>query len=493
MTTSTVYLLVILAYFAFILIMSVILGKRIKSTDDMYLAKGQIGPAAIGFSVAATHMSASSYSSFIGLSGAIGYNCAAPCLGSAAFPWFSFVLLGDRVRKISSRVKSVTLADLIEARYGSTTGIVSMIIMILCTFFIVGAQVQAGATSFNAVLGLPYITSVIVFALVIIIHTMVGGMFAVAYSDLIQGIIMMASLVVLVPLTVSACGGFSAMNASYAAMNPTAMDLYGIKPITWVLGAMFTWGILQVGGQPGAATRFMIPADDKTLRKSMIYASLCEAVIYCLVLLTGISAWVLLKGECSNTDQLIFVLIQKQFPPIIGGIVVAACIGAMLSTVDSALLFVSSLIVNNFYVRLRHKEPDSKRSILISRLVTLGMGLISVIIALDPPDIVTFVVTMGLNLMSAAFFAPLVLGFWWPRANKAGGLAGVISGFAGALAWYAVSIVKYGSLSTFMFGIWPSFVGAGISLIVTIAVSLATQPPEDEVINTFFSDIIIAD
>ena len=91
-------------------------------------------------------------------------------------------------------------------------------------------------------------------------------------------------------------------------------------------------------------------------------------------------------------------------------------------------------------------------------------------------------------MMAAAFTFPLLLGLWWPRTTKAGGLAGIISGAVASLAWYVAGYVLYGSLSQWIGGIWPAIFGSVVSLIFTIVVSLATKPDSKEVLDVFFDD-----
>lgn len=492
MSATTQYFIIIVLYFAGMLGVGFIFNRKVSSDMDYFLAKDKLGPAAIGFSFSATQMSGSTYLGAVGQCKVLGYNFIPAAIASASAPWFSYVLVGDRMRKVSSRLKSVTLSDVFEARYSKSASLLSVVIILVASIPMIAAQLKAAANSFEVLLGIPYWAGLLIFGGIVILYTVLGGMFAVAWTDLIQGIIMIAGFAILAPVAVSAAGGFANMHAQYAQINPAGMGFTGVMPLLWVVSGFWVYGFFQIGGSPASTTRFLITSDDKTLKKAMVYSVGFQSFIYICFTLIAIAAGVLLPA-LENTDMTVPMLMQNLLPPIVGGIVLAAALGAMMSTIDSILLMSGSLVTNNIYVKLMHGESDSKKGLTISRVVTLVIGLLGVVVAINPPASVLWIVTISFSLMASAFTFPLMLGLWWPKCTKAAGTAGIVGGAIACIFWYVMGYVQFQSFSNWPLGIWPAMFGGAVSLIICIVVSLFTKKPSQEVIDVFFDDILIKD
>ncbi|MBC8546276.1 sodium/proline symporter [Clostridiaceae bacterium NSJ-31] len=487
MSATTQYIIVIVAYFIAMLGIGFLFNNKVTSDKDYFIAKDKLNAPAIGFSFSATQMSGSTYMGTVGSIRTLGYAFIPAAISSAAAPWFCYVLVGDRIRKVSARLKSVTMADIFEARFGKVAGLLATIIMMVASVPTIAAQLKAAGNSFEVLLGIPYIAALFIFGGIVILYTILGGMFAVAWTDLIQGILMICGFVILLPVVLTNCGGFTAMHEAYAQFNPAGISISGSQPMMWVISGFLVWGFFQVGGQPAATTRFLTTSNEKTLKSALVYSILFESFIFLALAVISIGAGVLLP-VVENSDMALPMLIQGYLPPIVGGIVLAAALGAMMSTIDSVLLMVSSLFVNNIYEKYIKKGENAKSGLNAGRITTIVVGVLGLLVAINPPDAVLWIITTGFSLMAAAFTFPLLLGLWWPRTTKAGGLAGIVTGSIACLAWYIAGYVLYGSLSKWIGGIWPAIFGSVISLVVTVVVSLATKPDSKEVLDVFFDD-----
>ena len=248
-------------------------------------------------------------------------------------------------------------------------------------------------------------------------------MHAVAWTDLIQGSIMIVGFAVLAPVAVGAAGGFAEMHLRYAEFNPGGISFLGDMPAVWVVSSFLVWGFFQIGGAPAAVTRFLIPKDRGTLRRALVFSIAFSSFIYIGSTLIAIASGVLLP-ELAQTDLALPTLVQLLMHPVFGGILVAAVLGATMSTIDSVLLLASSLVVENLYVPLARREVSQERGLRLARWTTLAIGVLAMIVAIDPPATILFIVTMSFSLMASAFTFPLLLGMWWPRATRAGGDGG---------------------------------------------------------------------
>jgi SSS family transporter len=482
------YVAILAAYFLAMIGIGVWFNKRSRSRSEYFIARGKLGPATIGISFSATQISGSSYMGAVGTERIFGYNFSPAGVSSAAAPWFSYILLGDRLRRIAGRLGSVTLADILQARfYSKAAGAVATAIMLVAFIPLIAAQLKAAANVFEVLLGMPYWIGLVAFGGAVILYTVLGGMLAVAWTDLIQGLIMMAGFAILAPVAVFSAGGFSEMHRQYGQLNPDAISLLGKMPALWVVSDFLVWGFFQIGGSPAAVTRFLIPEDDKTLKGAMAYSVVFQSFIYVCATLIAIASGVLLP-DLAQPDLTLPTLVAKLLPPVFGGIIIAAVLSAIMSTLSGILLVAGSLVVENVYVKLIGRTIDTPQGLRIARWVTFVIGALAMVVAFNPPAAIFWIVTMSFSFMASAFTFPFLLGLWWPRATREGGLAGMVGGALACVVWYVLGWVRYGSLENWIGGIWPAFFGPMVSLVLMVTVSKLTSPPPEEVTKTFFAD-----
>jgi len=216
----------------------------------------------------------------------------------------------------------------------------------------------------------------------------------------------------------------------------------------------------------------------------MVYSILFQSFIYLSATLIAIAAGVLLP-DLAQPDLTVPTMVTKLLPPLVGGIIIAAVLGAMMSTIDSILLLAGSLVVENIYGTFR-KELDPKKGLKIARYVTLVIGVLALLVAIKPPAAILWIVTMAFSLMASAVTFPFLLGLWWPGATREGGITAMIGGAISCVFWYVIGYMKYQSFSNWIGGIWPAIFGAAVSLVLILVVSRFTSPTPKEVKELFF-------
>ena len=488
MSLTLQYAVILFLYFASLLGLGLWFNRRVRSKKDYFIARGKLGPGAVGFSFSATQMSGSSYMGAVGTEKLIGYGFSSAGTSSAAAPWFSYILLGSRLRKIAGRIKCITIADILEARfYSKAAGLAATAIMLIAFIPAIAAQLQAAGNVFEVLLGMNYLTGLFLFGGIVVLYTVLGGMQAVAWTDLIQGVIMIVGFAILTPVAVDAAGGFSEMHRRYGELNPGGLTFLGKMPALFVVSSFLVWGFFQIGGAPAAVTRFLIPEDDATLKRAMAYSVFFQSFIYICATLIAIAAGVLLP-DIERPDLTVPTLVSDLLPPVVGGVIIAAILGATMSTIDSILLLAGSLAVENIYVKGLGGTADAERGLRLGRITTLAIGAAALLVAIDPPAAIFWIVTIAFSLMASAFTFPFLLGLWWSRATKEGGMAGMIGGALACVSWYAIGFVQFGSFDQWIGGVWPALVGPAASLLLVIVVSELTAPPPDDVLEIFFAD-----
>ncbi|MEQ8424613.1 MAG: sodium/solute symporter, partial [Cyclobacteriaceae bacterium] len=387
--------------------------------------------------------------------------------------WFMVAVLAPRFTK----VKELTLPAFLQKRYDSkTTRGLGSVIILVATVVYVQAQIVAGGLVANIVFGLPTTTGMVIFTVILLIYTVLGGMLAVAYTDFLQMVIMVLGTVVSVPLAVSHFGSFGNM-----------MDLVqAIKPLTFEWGGFSTTLLITMGlafflgsvATPEKVIRLYAMKDMRTIRRGILLTIVLVTGINLLVFILGLAAMVLFP-VLPTGDLAMPVIARAVLPPFIGTIMLAAITSAMMSTVDSLLLVAGSALSEDIYQNLIHTKASEKRRLIVARTGIVIVGVIPLLLILGgfaKGELIQFIVVLFTAIMAAGFFTPVVGGILWKRANRAGAIASMIGGVAVTGIWKVFGDPE----------IYPVLPGFVISLFLFVLISLITKPPEERLWKPYF-------
>lgn len=483
---SSFYAVVIFLYIAVMIGIGIYFAKRVENEESFFVANRSLSAPVTGFSFSVTQMSAGSLVGSVAVLGTLGYNYAPVAIASAAAPWAAFMLIGERIRRIADKTGAITYGDMFEQRFGKSVKLLYGLFVILFIVPLITGQLQASGNILQVVLNMDYTIGIVITAVVIVLYVTLSGMFGVAWSDFIQGAIMCVGVVLLVPAVVSQAGGLAEGHATLKSIDPNLVKLTGLVTGMWVFCNVITWSLFQIGGNPHSMFRFLIPKNLRTLRRAMLWAVACNVIIFLGITFVGTMSRVVLP-DLANRDQTMAILATQYLNPFIGSLLLAAVMAAIMSTVDSILLLVSSAATRDIYPVIAKTKLDNKKQLKLARIVTVIVGGLGLYVALNPLDAVQWMVALAFQLLASTLFFPVVLMCWWPRFNKAGALAGMISGAAVAITWFAVGWVQFGSLSDWPGGVWPALLGVAISGLFSVAVTMLTEAPSKEVTSKFYS------
>lgn len=381
--------------------------KRNVSTEDYFIAGRKLGPWVAAISAAA---SASSAWSLLGMSG------AAYVLGLSAI-WivpsvilgysFNWLWLAPRIAKQARLHQSVTLSDFIAQ--GSTSyrtvilWVCSLCIIVSFAFYI-AAQFQAAGGMFSETFDLNANISIVIGTAIILIYTLLGGFWAVSITDTLQGILMVATAIMLPIAALFVLGGPVALwQKMQLVYNTTQLSWFGEYQGIYVL--FFLLGTLGIGlgnpGQPHVVNRLMALKDDKAVKQGKYIGIGWSAIIFVSMLIVGWSAKVLLATPVDGESALVN-LSQQVFPPVLAGIVVAATLSAIMSTADSQLLVAASAVCYDL------RSTKTKPSLTLSRYTVVVMCIIAMSLAIYAPQDIFSRVLFAWNALGAAF-GPVVI------------------------------------------------------------------------------------
>lgn len=449
-----------------------------RTLADFLLAGRRLGAWVVAFSERASGESAWLLIGLPGLALATGFSAIWSAIGCAVGIFASWTLVARRLRVQTERLGALTLPDYFEARFRDGTRllrIVSMAVIVFFFTFYVSAQFLAAGKVLNTTFGLAPLHGMLIGAVIILFYTIMGGFLAVAWTDLVQGILMAGAMILLPLAAWIELGGVSGVAERISAVDPNLLLVTGGqsgRPL--IMGLVV--GSLGIGlgyvGQPHILTRFMAIRNPRELRKGTLIAMSWVVVAFWGAVLVGIAGLAHFGiGGLEDTEHVMPQMATLFLPAGIAGVVISAAIAAMMSTADSQLLVATSALSEDIYHQLINKEASQKRLVALSRVGTILIGVVALALALRAEEQVYWFVLYAWAGLGAAFGPAIVLSLWWKRTTKWGVFAGMVTGSVVAVVWHNVPVLK-----GLIYELVPAF---ALALVAVVVVSLVTEPPRD--------------
>ena len=264
----------------------------------------------------------------------------------------------------------------------------------------------------------------------------------------------------------------------------------GFLPFSLAVSFFFMW-TFSGAGQPANMVRLMAFNNATTLRRAIFTVSIYYTLIYFPLVIIFCCARVLLPGWETESDRIMPEMAKVTTAlinmPWLAGLLVAAPFAAVMSTMDSYLLMISSAVVRDIYQRNMNPAASEKTIKRLTYAATIAVGLIAMLAAISPPQFLQDIIVFTGSGLSTSFLAPVVLMLYWPRFNRQGALAGMLGGFATHVTLYTVGTLKSGQVDAYyLFGFHPFMVGLLASFTIAIAVTHLTPPPPSHLVKKYF-------
>ncbi len=606
-----------------------VLAKK-QFLSEYFLGSRGLGMVALALTFGATSASAGSFAGFPSLIYSHGWVLALWIASYMIFPLCGMGLLGKRMNQVARRTGAITVPDVLRERFESPAlALISTLLMaFMLTVYLIPqftlatlimeqllgdvALFQRAAMGLVDVAGglLPgsasadYTLGLLFFAVLVVAYTTFGGFRAVVWTDILQGFVMIAGVMLMLVLALSQVGGLTAATKRLTQMTPprlgevvfeastpapasgyriptdawltlrdettgavrllrinqpaiipagatqsaavkaveittpqeveqilarfeagtppplpapvqprivemeayvhgagqsgvyvtapgpSATDAEGFLPLGLAVSFFVFWA-LSGTGQPGNMVRLMAFNSAATLKRAIASLSVYFALIYFPLVVIFCCARVLAPGLDQTPDRIMpvmaFLLTDGAHVPWLAGLLIAAPFAAAMSTVDSFMLMISSSVVRDVYQRTINPEAKERTIKRMSYACTLVVGVIATVGALYPPKFLQYIIVFTGGGLAVAFLAPMALGLYWPRFNKAGALASMIGGFLAYLALYVAGFVLYGNTTPVRpLGFDPLIWGFAASLVFAWIGTFATAPPPERLVRKFF-------
>ncbi len=429
-------------YLILILSVGFYTARLTRSMKDFALGGNRLGPWVIAFSERASGESAWLILGLPGaalVAGLLELWTVVGCVSGIIFSWF---FIAKRLRIATEKYAVLTLPDLFAKRFQDDQGVIRILASLIITFFFtfyVAAQFSGAGKVLNVTFGITQMQGMLLGAVIIVFYTLMGGFLAVAWTDLVQGVIMIGTLVILPLVALIEINSLPSTEFVFEAST-----LYGGKvgmaAFVAAIGGL-SWGLGYMG-QPHLVTRYMAIDKPENIKISRRIAISWAVPAFFGSMFIGLTGYFLLNSgtlsfegqlldsvaALNDPEKLMPIMAQNLLSPWVAGIFISGAIAAMMSTADSQLLVSTTVLtedlIANYFAGLK-KRFDL---LLMGRFFTIIIGLVAFYLAWQSTDLVFEMVSYAWGGLGASFGPALLLTLWWKKVSKTGVIAGMVSG-----------------------------------------------------------------
>lgn len=468
---------IIVLYIIFCILLGVWAQKRISKSkeeiDDYYAAGRNVGTVANSLAMLAALGSGGSFMAGPGSVWQLGVPFLAwMTVGSIV----GFALASILVAKPLRNSRKVTVPEFLNDRYNGNKiiKIAVPIVIILGSGMYLMSQMKAGGLITSYVTGLTYEWGLVLIAFVFILYVSMGGMLAVTWTNLLQGGLMaIITLTIFIACIINLPGPWNSFLSEAAEINTNLGTVGATTPIAGYLGAFVTWAT-AVCITPHLVMRIFTSSNARSAKLSLnismlIYGSLMLGLTFLVApFISTLGEYVLLNNP---SDMWLLLIAENFFGPILMGIIAAGIMAAVMSSTDSLLLAISSAVAYDLYQGVINPKATQKRTLLISMIVTWVIGIVVMLLTLNPPEYLVVLYTGAVGFMVSSLFSPMILGIWWKRANAPGAISGIMVGGVSFIIAFFFFNMPYNS---------EILIALPLSFITMVTVSLLTEVPSKE-------------
>jgi sodium/proline symporter len=477
--TFTVYLLLLLA-------IGWVAYTRTRDLGDFILGGRRLGSWTAALSAGASDMSGWLLLGLPGFAYLSGMESIWLAAGLLAGTWLNWRTMAAPLRSYTQIAgNSLTIPAFLGQRFRDDTGLIQAVsasFILLFFIFYTSSGLVAGGKLFQSVFGLDYTWAVAAGTCAIILYTAVGGFLAVSWTDLVQGLLMLAALIAVPVVAINELGGIEMTFNLVKQSNPdlldamTSSDGAGLSLISAL--SLLGWG-LGYFGQPHILARFKAIKSVAAIPRARHIAISWTFLTLTGACLVGIAGIGYLDSPLSETDsEKVFIqLVGLLFHPVIAGICLAAILAAIMSTADSQLLVASSAFTADLYKGTIRKTAATRELMWVGRITVILIAIIAFLLALNPDSKVLDLVAYAWAGFGAALGPTLLFALYWKRMNRSGALAGILTG--------GITVVIWKQLSGGIFELYEIIPGFVLSSLAIIMFSLISSRPQAAIVAEY--------
>ena len=424
-------------YFAILLSIGIYFYTKTKNQSDF-----SIGNRSLNYWLTAIAAQASDMSDwlFMGFPGAIyllGVSGVWFAFGLALFMFLTWQFIAPQLRRQTESNNALTLASFFETKFQDRSGLIKIISGFFCLYFFtfyIAAGIVGLGKAFELIFEMPYHHGIIIGLTISLVYTLLGGLLAVAWSNLLQGTFLLACIMFVPIFAINTkLGGFAQFHQSLQLFGSDYFSLWPQGGIIATCMAILKWGPGYFG-QPHILINFMSINNPLNLSKAKWIGCSWQILALSAAVLVGIVGKVMLFPELADAELVFIIMVKQMFAPFFAGLILCSILAATISTINIQSLICASLIAQDLYFPLLNPQGSQRLQLLFTRLAIFIIPTLSLLIAWNRTGVWNLVLYAWSGL--GVTFGPIVmLSLYSKQLNRYGVIAGLITGGITAILW----------------------------------------------------------
>lgn len=434
--------------------------------EKYYLADRKVSGIVLAITLMSTYGSASTFLGGPGVAYKLGYGWVLLAVIQVITGYFVLLVLAKKFKSAAQKINAITISDYLKNRYESkVVAFISTLAMIVFLIAAMSAQWVGGAKLLKAFMGIEYKTGIFLISIIIIFCVVFGGLKNILITDMIQGLIMIFSTIILLFAIINYGGGIDQITFNLININEKILTPFGANGSLTPSYVSSFWVLVGVGviGIPQIAINSMLYKNKKSLKQSIIVGTIVIFIVMFGVHLIGVMA----RGvfpDITDYDSVIPIITLKVLPWYLAALVLAAPMAAIITTVNAQFLLISSALIKDLLFNnkvVKEKITGRKVPIFVYGVNILVIVLI-MLLSMRPPSLIVNVNLFAFGGLEATFLWPILLGLYWKKAEKYGAISSILVGLISYILIKTVYVIKF---------IEPVVISLSISLVAFIIVS----------------------
>ena len=470
-------ILVLFATIFLAIILLPLMMNRISKTEHQggffekyYLADRRVSGIVLAITLMSTYGSASTFLGGPGVAYKLGYGWVLLAVIQVVTGYFVLLVLAKKFKNAAQKINAITISDYLRNRYESKlVAFISTLAMIVFLIAAMSAQWVGGAKLLAAFMGIEYKTGIVLISVIIIFCVVFGGLKNILITDMIQGLIMIFSTIILLFAVINYGGGIDQITTNLININEKIITPFGATGSLTPSYVSSFWVLVGVGviGIPQIAINSMLYKNKRSLKQSIIVGSIVIFIVMFGVHLIGVMA----RGvfpDIKDYDSVIPIITLKVLPWYLAALVLAAPMAAIITTVNAQFLLISSALVKDllFNSKVVKEKITGKKIPIFVYGVNILVILLIMLLSMRPPSLIVNVNLFAFGGLEVTFLWPILLGLYWKKAEKYGALSSIVVGLISYILVKTVYVIKF---------IEPVVISLLISFVVFVIVSIVAN------------------
>lgn len=425
-------------YFSILLWIGIYFYNKNKNMSDFSLANRSLNFWVTALSAQASDMSDWLFMGYPGAIFALGLSQIWIATGLILFNFLTWHYVAPKIRIQTETLNALTLSEFFEKKFNDKSNNIRLISGIFCLYFFIfyiAAGLMGLGRVFELAFDINYHTGIILGLAISLLYTLLGGLLAIAWSDLFQGTFLLASIIFVPWYATMHLGGFTQVHQALQIFGTDFLSIWPQEGLIATLFPILSWG-LGYFGQPHILINFMGIDNPQNLQKSKFIGCSWQILALGAAIAVGLVGKVMLYPTLANQELVFIVMVKQLFNPFVAGIILCAILAATISTINTQALISSSLITNDLYLPIAKNNITDSQKVLFSRIAIFIIPILSLIAAWNENFSVLKLVLYAWSGLGSSFGPIVILSLYYSKyLNRNGILAGLIAGGTTALIW----------------------------------------------------------